>query len=121
MDYADNANAERRLHQQLKLSEFAYACTILSTPDSKTLSEGEFILLELMRLGITDRDQIDSFKERFSNVVQSGSNVVSVEDLVKSGMIDVTNALPVRFLISRVHTNCRHFFSLLPLFHRISM
>jgi len=120
MGYADDANAERRLHQKLKLSEFAYACTILSNPESNTLNEGEFILLELMRLGITDNGQIDAIKERFRKVTPSESNVISVEDLVRNGMIDVTTALPVRNLISE-YDDCCHLYSILPYLYRIRM
>lgn len=97
--YAADANAERRLHQQIKASEFAYACTVLSTPESETLLLGEFILLELMRLGITDSDQIDALKARFYTIAPNKANCITVEDMLRSGLLDTT--VEVSFIITK--------------------
>ena len=90
MGYAADANAEKRLHQQIKISEFVYACTVLSSTESKTLQVGEFILLELMRLGVTNIDQIEALKGRFYKVAPEGASEIGVEDLIRKGLIDVT-------------------------------
>jgi hypothetical protein len=96
--YAAEANAESRLHKKIKAAEFAYACTVLSTSDQETLLLGEFILLELMRLGITDRDQIEALKAKFYKIAPSKASCITFDDMIRSGLLDTD--VDVSFLIT---------------------
>jgi hypothetical protein len=85
--YAAEAENQRRLHRKIKYSEFSFACRILSNSTSTTLTMGEFILLEFMRLGRVDADQIDKIRDRFLKLDKQQKGELSLEDLERAQVV----------------------------------
>eukprot|EP01035_Chromulina_nebulosa_P020007 gene20007-25980_t len=75
------------LSRPLESDEFMFAANILSPEGSDTLVCGEYILLELMRLGKTNANQIVRLKEKFHQLDKDNSSTLDIEDLQAHGMI----------------------------------
>ena len=90
MRYAADADEEKRVNEKIKTSEFVHGLTILSSENSQSLHIGEMVLLELMRLGLVEKDRIRSIKARLAKVIPKGSAMISLNDLLAHNMIETT-------------------------------
>ena len=66
MNYVDDENEEKRVNDKIKASEFAKALKILSCQNANSLYTSDVVLIELMRLGIVDKEIVKFFKDRCS-------------------------------------------------------
>ena len=62
-------------------TDFIYAANILSEAGSTTLVQGEYILLELLRLGRVRIDQIEAMKKKFYALDVKKTNVLDLEEM----------------------------------------
>jgi hypothetical protein len=69
--------------------EFIFSANILSPEGHKStsLNQGEFILLNFMRLGIVSGEQIEQFSEQFRELDTAKRGVLELEDLQKIGVV----------------------------------
>eukprot|EP01036_Dinobryon_divergens_P028308 gene28308-37239_t len=81
ISYAAEKESKKKLYRAITLNEFNFACKILSSSTSTTLTMGEFILMEFIRLGCINADQIDTIKDTMNN------GELSLEDLFQSNAI----------------------------------
>jgi hypothetical protein len=86
LSYATELQQAKLLRAPIKEAEFIFAANILSE-SSDTLQMGEFILLELMKLGCTDQEQITRLKQKFYLLDKDLKGVLNLEDLRLSGRI----------------------------------
>ena len=89
VSYAQAAANKKRLLSKIKEREFYYACKLLSKPTSKTLTMGEYMLLEFMRLGYISHHQIDSIVKKFKELDEEGKGELSLMDLHKRDAIKI--------------------------------
>lgn len=68
-------------------TDFLFAANILSVKGSKTLTQGEFILLELMRLGRINASQINAMKKRFRSLDKQNRRELDFDELKQSGHV----------------------------------
>lgn len=78
---------EKLLNRPIEDAEFIFAANILSPEGSETLVLGEYILLELMRLGITNKRQIENMKEKFLELDTLNRGELDIDDLRKEGKV----------------------------------
>jgi hypothetical protein len=78
---------EKMLSRPIEDAEFIFAANILSPEGSETLVLGEYILLELMRLGQTNQQQIEAMKKRFYQLDQENRGELNIWDLQQSGRV----------------------------------
>ena len=88
MNYVDVENEEKRVNDKIKASEFANALTILSYESAQSLQVGDVVLIELMRLGIVDKEIVKFFKDRFTLLLPEGVEKIRLQDLLDYNMID---------------------------------
>jgi hypothetical protein len=86
MAYATELRQAKLLRAPIQEAEFIFAANILSE-SSDTLQMGEFILLELMKLGCTDQGQINRLKQKFHELDKDHKGVLNLSDLRLSGRI----------------------------------
>lgn len=75
------------LRKPIEDADFIFAANVLSPEGSTTLVLGEYILLELMRLGATDQHQIEYMKRKFYQLDRMKRGELRLEDLRSSGMV----------------------------------
>jgi hypothetical protein len=67
--------------------QFLYAASILSGEGSETLVLGEYIFLELMRLGLVDQERIEDLKTKFYELDPHSKGELDLSDLREAGKI----------------------------------
>ena len=92
--YALQQHNYKQLQSPIKEEEFLYACNLLSPPGSVTLNLGEYILLELMRVGSVDAETIQELKDRFLYLDNLISNTRNSGTLDLDDMIRIHAVLP---------------------------
>jgi hypothetical protein len=75
------------LKRPMEDAEFLFAANVLSPEGSETLVLGEYILLELMRLGITDPRQIEAMKRKFHELDTLNRGEIDIDDLKSAGKV----------------------------------
>jgi hypothetical protein len=75
------------LDQPIEDAEFLFAANILSPEGSETLVLGEYILLELMRLGVSNQLQIEEIKRRFQQLDVRRCGELELADLRNQGQV----------------------------------
>lgn len=85
--YAAEAESKRKLSRKIKYAEFSFACKILSNRTSTTLTMGEFILLEFMRLGCINADEIETIRGKFLEMDKLQKGELSLIDLHQIGAV----------------------------------
>jgi hypothetical protein len=85
VSYAAHQQEVKMLARPIKDKEFLYAANVLSEEGSTTLVLGEFIFLELLRLGVTDTGQIDMIRSKFLKLDKEQKGVLALSDLQISG------------------------------------
>eukprot|EP01031_Cornospumella_fuschlensis_P036791 gene36791-44631_t len=75
------------LNTPIEDAEFLFAANILSPQGSETLVLGEYILLELMRLGLTNQAQIESIKRKFYDLDKQRCGELDINDLREAGVV----------------------------------
>eukprot|EP01035_Chromulina_nebulosa_P035671 gene35671-47962_t len=72
ISYAAEKESKKKLYRAITLNEFNFACKILSSSTSTTLTMGEFILMEFIRLDLFQSNAIvldkHSVREGIHNV-----------------------------------------------------
>jgi len=83
------AHILRMVRQPINHDEFIFSANILSPEGHKStsLNQGEFILLNFMRLGIVSGEQIEQFSEQFRELDTAKRGVLELEDLQKIGVV----------------------------------
>ncbi len=81
------AREEKMLRRPIEDAEFIFAANILSPEGSETLVLGEYILLELMRLGQTNQHQIELMKKRYYELDKEKRGELDIWDLQQSGRV----------------------------------
>ena len=102
VEHAAEQKRKERMEQPIESRDFHYAATLLSEEHSSTLELGEFIILELMRLGVADRKQIRQIRNRFKELDIKKNSVLDYEELrlggyVIEGKIHRRFTKPIRF------------------------
>ncbi len=82
-----NYREKQLLNRPIVDEEFIFAANVLSPEGSETLVLGEYILLELMRLGSTNQKQIETMKKRFKQLDVLKIGELDIDDLKKSGQV----------------------------------
>jgi hypothetical protein len=67
--------------------QFLYAASILSGEGSETLVLGEYIFLELIRLGLVDQERIEDLKTKFYELDPHDRGELELSDLREAGKI----------------------------------
>jgi hypothetical protein len=75
------------LNRPIEDAEFLFAANILSPEGSETLVLGEYLLLELMRLGITNKTQIEIMKKKFNGLDVLNRGELDIDDLRREGKV----------------------------------
>eukprot|EP01035_Chromulina_nebulosa_P020049 gene20049-26029_t len=76
------------LHQPLRKKEFDYAAGLLSTGDNtNVLSKGEYIIVELMKLGNIKANELQLIMQKFIELDVDKLGYVTSDQLVKSGYL----------------------------------
>ncbi len=88
MNYVEDENEEKRVNDKIKASEYANALSILSYENAQSIQIGDAILIELMRLGIVDKEIVKFFKGRFKSLLPEGVEKIRLQDILDSNMID---------------------------------
>ena len=81
------AREEKMLSRPIEDAEFIFAANILSPEGSQTLVLGEYILLELLRLGQTNQQQIEVLKKRFYALDKDKVGELAIWDLQRTGQV----------------------------------
>lgn len=84
---AMKARQEELISRPIEDAEFIFAANVLSPEGSTTLVLGEYILLELMRLGATNQKQIDILKRKFYELDKEKRGELDIEDLQMAGKV----------------------------------
>jgi hypothetical protein len=101
----DHAEKEL-LYSPVTLSEFKFAAELTSEPGSTTLNKGEYVLLELMRLGRISRDDTLLIIEKFDKLdVSPRDGTLTINELLASGVIIENNESNYSFNIIRSFIN----------------
>lgn len=87
IEFAATEHQRQRLAKPITESEFLYAANILSETGSTTLVLGEFIFLELMRLGQTNQRQIELIKSKFMSLDKKKIGVLDMDDMRATGHV----------------------------------
>jgi len=85
--HAAEAENKLKLNRKIKFAEFSFACKILSHRTSTTLSMGEFILLEFMRMGCIEAEEIESIRAKFVEMDKLCKGELSLNDLHQIGEV----------------------------------
>lgn len=85
--YAREKKYAKILAQPVTKEEFMFAANLLSDEGSTTLVLGEYMLLELMRLGQTDGAQIETIRQKFLRLDEDDSGQLSLEELTAKGHV----------------------------------
>lgn len=78
---------EMLLNRPIEDAEFLLAANVLSPEGSETLVLGEYILLELMRLGRTNLRQIEEIKRRFHQLDKQKLGELELSQLQRDGLV----------------------------------
>ncbi|MCL4418116.1 MAG: hypothetical protein M1365_15765, partial [Actinobacteria bacterium] len=81
------ARQDEQMNQPIEDVDFIFAANVLSPEGSVTLVLGEYILLELMRMGQTNRHQIESIKKKFYQLDKLKRGELDIDDLIKIGKV----------------------------------
>lgn len=81
------AREDKLLNTPITDADFLFAANILSPEGSETLVMGEFILLELMRLGLTNPAQIENIKAKFRRIDKERRGELDIDALRKIGVV----------------------------------
>lgn len=87
IQYVTHKFNKKLLKRPIETDEFLYAANILSQQGSSTLVLGEYILLELIRLGLTTPEQIDEIKMRFKDLDDKNEGELSLKTLKDNGAV----------------------------------
>lgn len=87
VSYALREREDQLLNKPIEDADFLFAANILSPEGSTTLVLGEYILLELMRLGVTDQAQIESMKRKFVELDRHKRDELDIDDLRAKGLV----------------------------------
>jgi hypothetical protein len=93
VQYAIKAERDSRLKRKITINEFTFACKLLSHSQSTTLNMGEFILLELMRLGQIDSVELIKIRDYFLELDVQQKGELSLEDLQSMGALALDRSL----------------------------
>ena len=85
--HAIEAREAKLLSRPINDAEFIFAANILSAEGSETLVCGEYILLELMRLGQTNQHQIEKIKRNFRLLDKQNLGELDINDLRRTGKV----------------------------------
>ncbi len=77
----------RLMDRPIEDSQFLYAANVLSPEGSETLVMGEYIILELLRLGLVDQARIEQFKQKFYELDVHNKGELEFSDLHAIGKI----------------------------------
>jgi hypothetical protein len=87
VDATMEARQQSLLNAPITDADFLFTANILSPQGSTTLVMGEYLLLELMRLGATNQQQIEEIKKKFYKIDCEQKGELEIEDLRKSGVV----------------------------------
>lgn len=101
--FAYSEESKRMLNSNISKQEFDFACKLLSDNTSTTVSMGEFILLELMRFGCADAEQILQIRSKFMELDQKNRGELSIEEIQERNILNFdksTEDLPPKNVFS---------------------
>ena len=87
---------EEELIKKISLEEFYYSANIFTKAHEdkkKTLVLGEFILMELMRLGITNKEEIMTIQNTFEVIDVEKNGEIDLKTLKKLDLIDTSKSI----------------------------
>lgn len=80
-------HVQRLLNKPIAVADFLFAANIISKKESTNLLLGEYILFELMRLGITNQKEIEHLKRKFHELDRRKTGQLNIEDLLRCGVV----------------------------------
>jgi hypothetical protein len=82
------AHVQQLLNKPIVVADFLFATNIISKKESSNhLLLGEYILFELMRLGITNQKEIEYLKHKFHELDRRKTGQLNIEDLLRCGVV----------------------------------
>eukprot|EP01034_Spumella_vulgaris_P036957 gene36957-45590_t len=106
---AIEAREARLLKRPIEDAEFIFAANILSPEGSETLVCGEYILLELMRLGQTNQRQIEKIKSNFYKLDKYSVGELDINDLRRTGKV-VSKRIRPGQIVRKIRTRSMEIF-----------
>lgn len=98
------------LSRPIEDAEFIFAANVLSPAGSETLVLGEYILLELMRLGQTNQNQIEKIKKNFYRLDKHKVGELFIDDLRLAGHV-VSKRIRPGTVIRKIRTKSVEIFN----------